>query len=307
MSPQRHDAESTSLMTHRSWLFVPGDSLSKLAKIAKCGADAAIIDLEDSVTVAAKAGARSNAAQFLQNWQPAKGKPAIYVRVNALESRMTSDDLRAAISPATTGIMLPKSEGGQSVTELAAMIRVAEAKAGISDGQTKMIAIATETARSVLNAGTYAKSSSRLEAMAWGAEDLSADIGALSARDSRGDFTSLFAHARTMLLLGAANATVAAIDGIYPDFRDEEGLQQECANAFRDGFSGKMAIHPAQIATINAAFTPSIATLNQAKKIISAFANAGNSGVISLDGKMLDRPHLKLAERMVSLSSRQNQ
>jgi citrate lyase subunit beta / citryl-CoA lyase len=287
-------------MARRSWLFVPGDSPAKLAKIAHCGADAVIIDLEDSVALDSKAKARANTRDFLNDWQSTAGLPAIYVRVNALGSSMAGDDLSAGILPAITGIMLPKAEGGASVGELAAMMRVAEARVGMADGQTKIIAIATETARGVLNAGTYAGCSDRLEALAWGAEDLSADIGAHAARDSEGNFTPLFAYARTMVLLGAANASIPAIDGIYADFRDDVGLRKECHEALRDGFTGKMAIHPAQITIINEAFTPASAALARAREIVEAFAAAGNPGVISLGGRVLDRPHLRLAQRLLA-------
>ena len=287
-------------MANRSWLFVPGDSLSKLAKIANCGADCVIIDLEDSVAAETKQNARENTRDFLANWKTQQSSPKLYVRVNALNTGLTGDDLSAAVSVATTGVMLPKSDGGQSVAELTTMMRVAEARAGVEDGATKIIAIATETARGVLNADSYPNCSKSLEASAWGAEDLSADIGTHSARDSHGHFTPLFAHARTMVLLGAANAGVAAIDGIFADFRNEAGLRQECQDAFRDGFTGKMAIHPAQIAVINEAFTPSINAIANATAIVEAFKNAGDAGVISLNGRMLDRPHLQLAQRVIA-------
>lgn len=287
-------------MAHRSWLFVPGDSPAKLAKIEACGADCVIIDLEDSVVLSRKAAARALTQERLSGWKSAPHSPKLYVRVNALGTGFTQDDLTASISPATTGIILPKAEGGQCAGQLAAMMRVAEAHAGLTDGAIKIIAIATETARGVLSVGTYAGCSTRLEAMAWGAEDLSADVGAREARDSHGRFTHLFAHARTMVLLGAASAGVAAIDGIYADFRDEAGLRKECVEALRDGFTGKMAIHPAQIAPINEAFTPSDVTLARARAIIDAFAKAGDVGVISIDGKMLDRPHLRLAQRLIA-------
>ena len=286
-------------MAHRSWLFVPGDSPSKLAKIAGFGAHAVIIDLEDSVSLDRKPVARDTTQAFLNSWETQADAPALYVRVNGLTTGMTRDDLAAAISPSTTGIMLPKAEGGPSVGELAAMCRVAEAHASLPDGQTKIIAIATETARGVSNAGTYGDCSPRLKALAWGAEDLSADIGAHFARDATGQFTPLFAYARTMVLLGASAAGVSAIDGIYAEFKDEAGLRSECLEALRDGFTGKMAIHPAQIAVINAAFTPSPTAVARARDIITAFASAGDVGVINLGGRMLDLPHLKLAQRVL--------
>jgi citrate lyase subunit beta / citryl-CoA lyase len=287
-------------MPQRSWLFVPGDSPAKLAKIASCGADCVIIDLEDSVASAIKAAACEITRDFLAGWRNEPGSPKLYVRVHALGTGLTQDDLTAAASPAITGIMLPKAEGGLSVGELSAMMRVAEARAGLDDGAMKIIAIATETARGVINAGTYAGCSERLEALAWGAEDLSADIGAHSARDAYGQYRPLFAHARTMVLLGATSANITAIDGIYADFRDENGLAAECFEAYRDGFSGKMAIHPAQIPIINDNFSPSQAAIHHARQVVDAFVLAGTQGVVSLDGRMLDKPHLKLAQRILA-------
>lgn len=284
---------------HRSWLFVPGASPKKLAKTADCGADCVIIDLEDSVAFENKAAARDNTRDFLKDWQTETKSPQLFVRVNGLSTGLTGEDLTFAISKTTTGIMLPKAEGGPSATELATMMRVAEARAGVEDNSTKIIAIATETARGVLNTGTYLGSSNRLIALAWGAEDLSADIGAQSARNAAGDFTSLFSHARTMAILGAASANIMAIDGIWADFRNDDGLRKECQEAFRDGFTGKMAIHPNQIPIINEAFTPSPAQLAEAQSIVDAFAAAGNPGVLSFKGRMLDRPHLRLANRIL--------
>jgi citrate lyase subunit beta / citryl-CoA lyase len=243
-------------MALRSFLFVPADSPSKLAEIAGCGADAVIIDFADSVAAKAKQTARANTKDFLAHWKKTISTPKIYVRVNALHTGLTAEDLNFAVSASTTGIMLPKAEGGLSIAELAAMLRVAEAQAGLEDGVTKIIATATETARGVLTAATYFRTSTRLEALTWSTEHLSADLGAYSARDSGGKFTPLFDHARTMVLLGAASAGVLAIDGIWADFRDNTGLRNECNEAVRDGFTGKMAIHPAQIAIINDAFTP---------------------------------------------------
>jgi citrate lyase subunit beta / citryl-CoA lyase len=294
-------------MAHRSWLFVPGDSTAKLAKIAQCGADAVIIDLEDSVGPGAKTMARTNTEKFLAEWKPDAQSPKLFVRVNGLETGLTQDDLDAAISASTTGIMLPKAEGGASVDKLAAMMRVAEARAGLADGGTKIIAIATENARGVLSASTYNNSSARLAALAWGAEDLSADIGASAARDSNGSFTPVFAYARTMVLLGAANAAVSAIDGIWTNFKDEKGLANECLEALRDGFTGKLAIHPAQIAVINKAFSPTKEALDRARQIMDAFAANENAGVINFEGHMLDKPHLVLAMKLLARAKPQIQ
>jgi citrate lyase subunit beta / citryl-CoA lyase len=295
-----HDRETGGLtMRLRSWLFVPGDSERKLEKIAVCGADAVIIDLEDSVAADRKAFARGLVTDWLATHSTIA--PRIFIRVNALTTGMSADDCQVAATPGVTGIMLPKAEGGKSAAEADMLLRVAEAEAGLDDGALAIAAIATETAYGVLTAGTYSASSARLIALAWGAEDLSADIGATSARNSDGSFTPLFQHARTMTLLGAAAANVAAIDGIVADFRDEDGLKREAADAFRDGFSGKMAIHPAQVAAINAAFTPPAAELERSQAIIAAFEAAPGAGVVALDGRMLDMPHLRLARRLLAL------
>jgi citrate lyase subunit beta / citryl-CoA lyase len=287
-------------MAMRSWLFVPADSERKLAKVAGCGADCIIIDLEDSVAADRKTHARAIARNWLSQANP-PGR--IYVRVNALSTGMTAADCAIAALPGVHGIVLPKAEGGASVAEADVMLRVAEAEADREDGSLQIMAIATETARGVMAAGRYGAASPRLSALAWGVEDLGAEIGAHSARDALGALTPLFAHARTMTLLGAADAGVAAIDGIFADYRDEAGLAAECSAAMRDGFAGKLAIHPAQVPVINAAMQPSPAVLDHARAVVAAFDASGGAGVISLDGRMLDLPHLKLAKRILAAGS----
>ncbi|TPQ49493.1 CoA ester lyase [Prosthecomicrobium hirschii] len=283
----------------RSLLFVPGDSPRKLDKGFASGADILLIDLEDSVAPAAKAEARRVAAEFLASRIPEPVRPRLYVRVNALDTGLTDADLDAVIAAGAEGIMLPKACGGPDVTRLDAKIAVREAETGRPDGAARIIAIATETAEAVFRTGTYRGASHRLEGLAWGGEDLAADIGAAN-RDEAGAWLETFRLARTMNLLGAVAAEVTPIDTVYVDFRNEAGLAAECRAAVRDGYTAKMAIHPAQVPVINAAFTPSEAALAEARAIVAAFAAAGDAGVIGIDGKMFDRPHLKRAERLIA-------
>jgi citrate lyase subunit beta/citryl-CoA lyase len=283
----------------RSLLFVPGDSERKLEKGFAVGADVVIIDLEDSVAPDHKATARQIASRFIAE-NRTRTRSAIYIRVNDLSTGQTDDDLAALVPSKPDGIMLPKSNGGGDVQHLAAKLRVREAEAGLADGVIKILPIISETPAGVLAAGTYAKASSRLIGLTWGAEDLSAAVGARAARDEHGRYTDLFRHARLMTSLAAGTAEVAAIDTVFPNFRDMAAFETECTEAERDGFTGKMAIHPDQVPAINAAFTPSAEAVRQSSAIVAAFEAAGNPGVIGIDGKMFDRPHLRLAERLLA-------
>ncbi|BCG94280.1 HpcH/HpaI aldolase/citrate lyase family protein [Mesorhizobium sp. 131-2-1] len=283
----------------RSLLFVPGDSEKKLEKGFGAGADVVIVDLEDSVAAGNKQSAREIAARFIAAHRQ-KTASAIYVRVNDLSTGLTDDDLTALVPAAPDGIMLPKSNSGQDVQQLSAKLRVHEAENGLPDGAIRILPIITETPAGVLTAATYAGASTRLAGLTWGAEDLSAAIGARAARDERGRYTDVFRLARAMTILAAGAAEVAAIDTVFPDFRDMEAFAAECREAERDGFAGKMAIHPAQVPVINAAFTPSAEAVRHSQVIVDAFAAAGNPGVVGIDGKMYDRPHLRLAERLLA-------
>ncbi len=289
----------------RSLLFVPADSESKLEKALASGADALIVDLEDSVAGAKKATARATAAAFLNTSDRSKA-PRLIVRINDLASGLAGDDLAAVMPHAPSAIVLPKCASGADVEKLSAMLRVHEAETGLQDRATAIIAIATETAAATLNLAGYRPGLPRLEALTWGAEDLSADIGAHATRDGDGRLTDVFRLARSLTLLGAAAADVAAIDTVFVDFRDENGLRRECADAIRDGFTGKLAIHPAQVPVINAAFTPSAGAVAEARDIVAAFAAAGTAGVTSLHGRMLDRPHLRRAERILARAKQQD-
>ncbi|MEZ2332922.1 CoA ester lyase [Mesorhizobium sp. RCC_202] len=283
----------------RSLLFVPGDSERKLEKGFSAGADVIIVDLEDSVAAANKLAARAVAASFISSRRQ-KTNSAIYVRVNDLSTGLTDDDLAALVPAKPDGIMLPKSNNGQDVQQLASKLRVREAENGLPDGGIRILPIITETAAGVLAAASYAGASARLAGLTWGAEDLSAAIGARSARDENGRYTDVFRLARTMTILAASAAEVAAIDTVFPDFRDMTAFEAECREAERDGFTGKMAIHPAQVPVINAAFTPSAEAVARSQAVVDAFAAAGNPGVVGIDGKMYDRPHLRLAERLLA-------
>ena len=288
----------------RSYLFVPGDSERKLHKSLSSGADCLLIDLEDSVSLSQKDIARRFTRDFVmehsgQNHKA--GTPHIIVRVNPLSSGMADDDLSAVIGARPVGILLPKSEHGSDVQHLSTLMAVHEAAAAMNEGITDIHALITETARGTLNAGTYDGVSKRLKTLSWGGEDLSADVGVETNRTDEGHYTDLFRYARTVTLLGAASAGVEAVDTVYVDFKNVAGLERECRAAVRDGFSGKMAIHPSQVEVINRIFTPAEAALQRARSIINLFEQAGDDvGVLSLDGQMIDRPHLKQAQRLLN-------
>lgn len=282
----------------RSYLFVPADSERKLAKGAESGADAIILDLEDSVAADRKAGARETALAYLRQ-HSGKG-PNLVVRVNALDTGLTDADLDVIIAGKPDAILLPKAEGGPAVTHLDAKLTAREALHGLPDGSIKILALATETAASLFVCGTYRGASPRLSGITWGAEDLSAELGAETNRDAQGRFTSPYWLARNLSLAAAAAARVPAIDTVYADFRNMEGLRAEALEARRDGFIAKMAIHPAQVAIINEVFTPSKEEIGKAQAIVRAFADNPSSGVVGIGGVMYDRPHLTRAERLLA-------
>jgi len=284
----------------RSLLFVPGDSARKLDKGIGSGADALILDLEDSVAPAGKEAARRTTADFINAVRGEAGRPRLFVRVNGLATGLIDHDLDAVMAASPDGIMLPKTVGGPDLSHLGAKIAVREAECGLDDGATTIVAIATENARGVFGLGTLAGASRRLVGVAWGGEDLAADIGAEANRDAGGAYTAPYQLARSLTLLAAAACEVDAIDSVYTDFRDLEGLAAECRDARRDGFAAKMAIHPAQVAVINETFTPTDEALARARKIADLFAASPGVGVVGLDGQMIDRPHLKQAERLLA-------
>jgi len=284
----------------RSYLFVPGDAPRKLEKGLASGADALLLDLEDSVAADAKPKAREIVRDYLLAHAGRKDRPRLFVRVNALDTGLTDADLDVVMAAKPDGILFPKSRHGGDVTHLDAKITAREALHDTEEGTTRILVLVTESAEALFGLGNYRGASERLDGMTWGAEDLSADLGAETNRNERGDYTDPYRLARAQCLIAAVAAGVAPIDSIYPNFRDEAGLRREALEGRRDGFTGKMAIHPDQVPAINEIYTPSADSIAQAKRLIGAFAAAGNAGVISLDGQMYDQPHLKRALRLLA-------
>jgi citrate lyase subunit beta/citryl-CoA lyase len=281
----------------RSMLFVPADSERKLARGLESGADALILDLEDSVAASNRPTARKLAREFLDAHRP--DRVLRYVRINPLASGLALDDLTATVAGRPDGILLPKCLP-EDVRTLDHYLSALEVAAGAPQGAIRIVAIATETPQAVFALGGYAGVSPRLEAITWGAEDLSACLGG-NNKTIEGEYDGPYKLARSLCLLAAAAAAVTAIDTIYTDFKDPEGLKAECLAARRSGFAAKMAIHPAQLATINEAFSVSAAERDWAERVVAAFAANPNAGTLALDGKMIDKPHLTLARRLLGL------
>jgi citrate lyase subunit beta / citryl-CoA lyase len=284
----------------RSLLFVPADSPTKLDKALGCSADAVIIDLEDSIAPAGKERARRAAADFLAGVRNRRDCPCLIVRINGLATGLADSDLDAVVPARPDAIMLPKAEGGASIVHADAKLAAREALCGLPDGSIGIVAIATETAQALFVAGTYRGASTRLAALTWGAEDLSAELGAEANRDDEGNFFDAYRLARTLCLAAAAAAQVEALDTVHVDFRNEAALRRESERARRDGFTGKLAIHPAQVAIINDVFTPKPDAIARAKTVVDAFAASPGAGVVAIDGVMYDRPHLARAERLLA-------
>jgi citrate lyase subunit beta / citryl-CoA lyase len=284
----------------RSLLFVPADGGRKLDKAMASGADAVIVDLEDSVAPDGKAKARQSAADFLKQAAPLSSRPRLVVRVNGFATGLTDADLDAVVPAGPDAIMLPKAEGGASVIHADAKLAVREAIAGLPDGHVKIVAIATETASALFLAGTFGSAGARLVGLTWGAEDLSAELGAEANRDADGNFLDPYRLARALCLAGAAAARVQAIDTIAADFRNLELLRRESEEARRDGFTGKMAIHPAQVPVINEVFTPTAEAVAKARAIVAAFEQNPGKGTIGIAGVMYDRPHLERARQLLA-------
>jgi citrate lyase subunit beta/citryl-CoA lyase len=273
----------------RSWLFVPADSEKKIAKALDSDADAIIFDLEDSVAPPMKPVARDVLKSMLKR----SGGPQWWVRVNPLGSEYLREDLELLGMADLHGIVLPKAESGADVTELAHRT-----------GNIPVHAIVTETAASLFGLLSYRDPKSALAAMSWGAEDLSATLGAASKYDADGGLSFTYRLARSLCLAGAVAAGVQPVDGVYADFRDQEGLRDEAEAARREGFTGKLAIHPAQVPVINGAFTPSAEEVSHAADIVAAFEAQPDAGVLSVGGKMVDRPHLTQARRVLERATR---
>ncbi|HEU4623333.1 MAG TPA: CoA ester lyase [Steroidobacteraceae bacterium] len=289
----------------RSLLFVPGDSERKQAKALGSGADAVILDLEDSVAEAQLPAARTQVRAFLEATPRGAGLQR-WVRVNSPSSGKTADDLAAVVGAWPDGIMLPKVSAAREVAEVGDALAAFEARAGIAVGSIRVIVIATETPQALLTMAGYGhgEAGPRLAGLTWGIEDLSAALGVTQKTKPDGSLIPVLELARSLCLVAAGAAGVQAIDGVYTDFRDSAGLQREAARARSEGFTAKMAIHPDQVPIINAAFSPTVAEVEHAKRVIAAFAASPGAGVTSLDGRMLDRPHLALAQRVLELSRR---
>ena len=284
----------------RSLLFVPADGGTKLDKAMASGADAVIIDLEDSIAPERKEQARAAALDFLKSAQATKQRPRLLVRINGLDTGMTDADLAAIVPGKPDAIVFPKAEGGSSVVHLDAKLTAREAMAGLPEGQIKILAQAVESAAGLFLAGTFRGTSARLIGLTWGPEDLSAEFGAETNRDPQGLLTEPYRLARSICLYGAAAAKLPAIETVYVDFRNSEGLRRDTQDARRDGFTGRLAIHPAQVPVINEVFTPSPEQIAKAKAVVAAFAAQPGAGTIGIDGKMFDRPHLIRAQRLLA-------
>jgi citrate lyase subunit beta/citryl-CoA lyase len=284
----------------RSLLFVPADSGAKLDKAMASGADAVILDLEDSIMLERKQQARAAALQYLKTAGVRKSCPRLLVRINGLDTGMTDADLETIVAGTPDAVLLPKAEGGASVTHLDAKLTAREAIAGIPEGSIKILAQTVESAAGLFGAGTYRDCSPRLIGMTWGPEDLSAELGAETNRDAAGELTEPYRLARSICLYAAAAAKVPAIETVYVDFRNSEGLRRDTQDARRDGFSGRLAIHPAQVPVINKVFVPSAEQIAKAKKVVAAFAAQPGAGAIAIEGKMYDRPHLKRAQDLLA-------
>ena len=281
----------------RSLLFVPADSERKLEKAASVPADALILDLEDSVALASKPRARELAARFLRT----SGLPRerLWVRVNPLNGSEHAADLAAILPARPGGIMLPKARSPEDVATLVQALDEFEVKQGGGDAPMAVLPLVTETPEALFSLGGYGACGPRLAGLSWGAEDLGAAVGATAVREPDGSWTPPFQMVRHLCLFAAHAAGVAAIDTIHADFRDTEGLERACREARRDGFSGKLAIHPAQVEVINRAFTPAPAEIEHARRVVAAFERQPGAGVVELDGVMLDLPHLKQARRIL--------
>ena len=283
----------------RSLLFVPAEGGAKLDKAMASGADAIILDLEDSIAPERKEQARSTALEFLKRTTPRKNRPRILVRINGLDTGMTDADLDAIVAGNPDAVLFPKAEGGATVTHLDAKLTAREVIAGLPEGSIKILAQTVESAAGLFSAGTYRDSSARLIGMTWGPEDLSAELGAEANREADDTLTEPYRIARAMCLYGAAAAKVPAIETIHVDFRNADILRRDTELSRRDGFIGRLAIHPAQVPVINEVFTPSAAQIEKAKAIVAAFAAKPGAGSVGIDGKMYDRPHLVRAKALL--------
>ncbi|PKZ66063.1 CoA ester lyase [Gordonia terrae] len=286
----------------RSFLFVPGDSEKKLSKVAESTADAVILDLEDAVSGNRKDVARELVADFVRSRETVGSSPQLWVRVNPLDSGLALTDIAAVVPSAPAGLVIPKIDGPADVVRVHHYLEVLESANGFAAGAIRVLPVATETAIAPFRLGDFAAAGlSRLYGLTWGAEDLSAALGATTNLGSDGQWANTYQLVRSLTLMGARAADVEAVETLYVDIRDDAGLAESSRRARGEGFSGRIAIHPAQVDTINAAFTPTAAEVEYATRVVEAFA--ADVGTVALDGRMLDLPHLKQAQRVLALQS----
>jgi citrate lyase subunit beta/citryl-CoA lyase len=283
---------------NRSYLFVPADSERKLRKAGGVGADALILDLEDSVAAEARPAARELAKEYLA------GKDNCWVRINPIGTDDATADLDGVMSSAPAGIMLPKPRSADDAVELCRQLGALEEKHGIGPGSTQILPLCSERPQALFSLDGYVGSTPRLAGLAWGAEDLSVAVGASANRDADGRWLPPYELARSLCLIAAAAAGVAAVDTVFTDYQDAEGLARYASNARRDGFTGMLAIHPAQVETINRAFVPTSAEIERAERIVALFERNPKAGTLGMDGEMVDRPHLQQAHRILQLATK---
>ena len=289
------------MVAARSWLFTPGDSPAKMAKAMNSAADVVLIDLEDAIAPDAKAATRALVHDFLAAHPDRRDR--LWVRINPLDSGLALADLAAIMPARPGGIMLPKACGRADVDRLDHYLSAFEAAHGIADGSTPVIVIITETAEAMFHTADY-RGAPRVVAVSWGAEDLADALGASRNSHADGSYRFTYELARSLALIGAAAAGVSAIETIHGDFSDLDGLRARAEGVRADGFRGMLAIHPAQVDVINAAFTPSAEELAEAQEIVALFAAHPGKGTIGWKGRMLDRPHLSRARRLLDLAVR---
>ena len=285
-------------MRLRSLLFVPGDSARKFARARGAGADVLILDLEDSVAASEKARARAMVADLLDDQAPRDWR--FFVRPNPFDTGLTLADLAAVVRPGLDGVLIPKADGAHDVARIGHYLDALEERAGMAAGAVKIAVVATETPAAMFALGSYAPPHPRLVGLTWGAEDLAAAIGATTNKQPDGAWSFPYQVARAQCLFAAAGAGVAPLDTLFADFRDPDGLERSCREARRDGFTGRIAIHPDQVDTINRCFSPSDEEMAEARAIVAAFAAQPTAGTLGIDGKMYDIPHLKAARRTLA-------
>ncbi len=293
-------------MPIRSWLFVPGDSERKMEKAPACGADVVIFDLEDAVAPKAKEAARETTRKWLESRERGDAGPQYWVRINPLDSPLWQFDVQEVLAGKPDGLVVPKAAGPEQLKRLVALLYEIEPRNGIAPGTTRLLPLVSETPQAANTIWRYGREEvelPRLEGLTWGAEDLSAAIGATRKRDAHGVWTDLFRMVRAQVLIAAHAAGIAAIDTLHADFRDEAGLERVARESYQDGFAGMLAIHPAQVPIINAAFTPSEEELAEARAIVDLFAQNPGAGVLQLNGRMVDQPHLDQARKLLENSA----